>query len=212
MNIRFTLVAEGSTDAALLPILKWAVQSDPRVGQVEPSFAEPGMLPPTRIGLAERIRRALELFPADLLFVHCDADREPTATRRDEIGRAVETAMVNQMTVPVVPVRMTEAWLLIDETAIRSAAGNPRGIVALDLPRLGAIEGIADPKNVLYAALRTASESRGRRLRKFNATAAAVLVAERITDFTPLQRLSGFNEFEGLLRSALDNLAGSSKA
>ena len=117
MNIRFTLVAEGSTDAALLPILKWAVQSDQRVGRVEPSFAEPGMLPPARLGVAERIRRALELFPADLLFVHRDADRVPTATRRDEICRAAEATMANQLTVPVVPVRMTEAWLLIDEAA-----------------------------------------------------------------------------------------------
>jgi len=33
------------------------------------------MLPPKRHGLPEQIRRALELFPADLLFVHRDADR-----------------------------------------------------------------------------------------------------------------------------------------
>jgi hypothetical protein len=85
------------------------------------------MLPPARLGLAERISRALALFPADLLFVHRDADRGPTATRREEIRRAVAATMANQMTVPVVPVRMTEAWLLIDEAAIRSAAGNPRG-------------------------------------------------------------------------------------
>src|SRR5664280_2329312 len=104
MNVRFTLVADGPTDAALLPILNWAVRSDPRVGQVEPNFAEPGMLPPARAGLTERVRGALELFPADLLFVHRDADRVTTATRCDEICRAVETAMPNQMTVPVVPV------------------------------------------------------------------------------------------------------------
>jgi len=106
------------------------------------------MLPPARAGLTERVRGALELFPADLLFVHRDADREPTATRRDEIRKAVEIATPNQATVPVVPVRMTEAWLLIDEPAIRSAAGNPRGTMALDLPKLGAIEGTADPKNI----------------------------------------------------------------
>ena len=165
------------------------------------------MLPPARAGLTERVRCALELFPADLLFVHRDADREPTATRRDEIRKAVEIATPNQATVPVVPVRMTEAWLLIDEPAIRSAAGNPRGTMALDLPKLGAIEGIADPKNILCVALRTACALRGRRLARFDATKAVGLVAERITDFRPLQRLSAFKEFEDLLHSALDTLA-----
>jgi hypothetical protein len=38
--------------------------------------------------------------------------------------------------IPVVPVRMTEAWLLADEFAIRSAPGNPNGTQSLDLPDL----------------------------------------------------------------------------
>ena len=205
MNVRFTLVAEGSTDAALLPILRWAVHADQRVGQVESKFAEPGMLPPRRAGLSERIRCALELYPADLLFVHSDADREPPAARRQRI---LDAAVRGQVTVPVVPVRMTEAWLLIDELAIRAAAEIPRGSIALDLPRLRAIEGIADPKDVLFKALEVASEKQGRRLRKFNVAVAAVLVADRITDFRPLERLPAFQEFETLLRSALDTLAG----
>jgi hypothetical protein len=211
MNVRFTLVADGATDAALLPILKWAVQCDQRVGQVELSFAEPGMLPPARLGLAERMRRALELYPANLLFVHRDAERETAATRRDETFGALQAAAPHQITVPVVPVRMTEAWLLVDEQAIRFAAGNPRGTVALDLPRLRAIEDVADPKDALHTALRTASERRGRRLQKFNATAAALLVAERIADFAPIRHLSAFKEFEDLLRGALDSIAESSR-
>jgi hypothetical protein len=36
----------------------------------------------------------------------------------------------------VVPVRMMEAWLLIDEMAIRRVAGNPNGRIPIELPVL----------------------------------------------------------------------------
>ena len=50
--------------------------------------------------------------------------------RKNEIERAVAEAF--QAGQPpawasVIPVRMREAWLLFDETAIRKAAGNPSG-------------------------------------------------------------------------------------
>jgi hypothetical protein len=101
---------------------------------------------------------------------------------------------------------MTEAWLLIDEAAIRSAAGNPRGTTILDLRRLRAIEDKADPKNVLYTALRQACELKGRRLARFSPQDAAGFVAERISDFRPLQCLSAFREFQAELKQALDLL------
>jgi hypothetical protein len=34
----------------------------------------------------------------------------------------------------VVPVRMTKAWLTVDEAAIRKAARNPLGTAPLELP------------------------------------------------------------------------------
>ena len=70
--------------------------------------------------------------------------------------------------VPVVPVRMTEAWLLVDEPAIRRVAGNPNGRCALDLPQVSKVETIADPKKLLKQVLATASELSGRRLKRFN--------------------------------------------
>lgn len=208
MNIRFTLVSEGSTDAALLPIIRWTLRSDPRVEEIEAQFALPAQLPPARAGLAARLRRAIELFPADLLFVHRDSDKEEPGVRRKEIMTAVREIPSTQIAVPVVPVRMTEAWLLIDSTAIRSAAGNPRSSATLDqIPKVGKIEGLHDPKDVLHASLRSACELRGRRLAKFDMKKAANLVAERITDFTPLRSLSGYLEFERLLQLALEQVA-----
>lgn len=70
---------------------------------------------------------------------------------------------------PVVPVRMTEAWLLFDQLSIRAAAGNPRGVEELNLPKLDTIENIPDPKATLYKALTLASGLSTRRRSKFPA-------------------------------------------
>lgn len=207
MNIRYTLVAEGSTDVALLPIINWALRADERVREVEPQFVRPSELPPASAGLAARIREACVLYPADLLFVHRDSDRELPEVRRTEIRRAVEFVGEVPPHVPVVPVRMTEAWLLIEERAVRVAAANPRGTMPLDLPRIGGIERVANPKQMLYDSLRKAAGLSGRRLKKFHVPKAAGLVADRICDFSPLRQLAAYNEFEALLRRALDRLA-----
>lgn len=207
MNIRYTLVAEGSTDVALLPIINWALRADERVREVEPQFVKPSELPPASAGLAARIREACVLYPANLLFVHRDSDRELPEVRRAEIRRAVEYVGAIPHHVPVVPVRMTEAWLLIEESAIREAASNPGGKMALGLPKVGGIERVADPKQLLYDSLRKAADLSGRRRKKFHVPTAAGLVADRIRDFSPLRQLAAYNEFEALLRQALDGLA-----
>lgn len=69
--------------------------------------------------------------------------------------------------VPVVPIRMTEAWLLIDEQAIRTASNNPNGIKTLDIPRINRLEHLPDHKNVLFEKIKMASELPSGRLRKF---------------------------------------------
>ncbi|WP_331716400.1 hypothetical protein [Micromonospora chokoriensis] len=64
---------------------------------------------------------------------------------------------------PVIPVRMTEAWLLLDETAIRQVAGNPRGRMDLGLPKHHEVESVANPKQILSTCLLKAAGETGRR-------------------------------------------------
>ena len=87
---------------------------------------------------------------------------------------------------------MTEAWLLIDERAVRRAAGKPHGQEALDLPSIGKLEHVSDPKGVLYDCLRKASGRSGGRLKRFRVTESAQHVSSFIEDFTPLRSLSAF--------------------
>jgi hypothetical protein len=153
--------------------------------------------------LYEKIRKSIELFPCDLLFVHRDAETASLEDRLNEIKQAVmDTGIVNDVStvICVVPVRMTEAWLLFDIDAIRQAAGNPSGTVPLELHRLSDIESLPDPKGVLHRALRTAIQYGTHRRKRFDVNKAVQRVPEYIEDFSPLRSLSAFAALEEEVR------------
>ena len=103
----------------------------------------------------------------DLLFVHRDADAAGHEARTREIIEASANVEFNVNQIQIVPVRTTEAWILLNEAAIRRVAGKPRGRQPLNLPRPSKVEHLADPKGALDTALVAASGCRGRRLGKF---------------------------------------------
>ncbi len=107
----------------------------------------------------------------------------------------------------VVPVRMMEAWLLMEESAIRRAAGNPAGRMPLGLPRINQIESTPDPKRVLFDALRTASGYTGRRLAKLNFPSLRYRVAELISDHSQLRKLSAFRALEAEVEKVIPTLS-----
>jgi len=152
--------------------------------------------------LADRIKEAIDLAPCDLLFVHRDADRGPRDGRVSEIHGALATVL-DQPTVCVIPVRMTETWLLFDEEAIRRAAGNPNGTQPLGLPGTAILESLSSPKEALENALRTATGHTGRRLRRWSPAQAVHRLATLIEDFAPLRRLPAFVAFEQELERVL---------
>ena len=63
---------------------------------------------------------------------------------------------------------MTEAWLLVSESALRGASGNPNGRNSLQLPAWQDLENIPDPKTILQTLLVEASGLTGRRRKKLN--------------------------------------------
>ena len=106
---------------------------------------------------------------------------------------------------PVVFVRMLEAWLLVDEGAIRRGAGFPSGAGALAMPRPSAVERLADPKATLrelILAAMPASARRGRRRAQPTSRSTYDIAAE-VTDFEALRELSAYVAFERELDRAL---------
>jgi hypothetical protein len=101
----------------------------------------------------------------------------------------------------VVPVQMTEAWLLFDEGAIRRAAGNPNGRITLPLPDWRRAESLAKPKEILFEALRVASELPARRRRALDVERARARIVDFIDDFSPLHELPSFRRLENDVRN-----------
>ncbi|MEW6368338.1 MAG: hypothetical protein AB1714_27220 [Acidobacteriota bacterium] len=152
------------------------------------------------------MRIALDLYPCDLLFVHRDSEGESYQARVDEIRNAVGTAKGRGVVPPaicVVPIRMMEAWFLFDEGALRRAAGNPHGRMVLELPRIGKIEAIPDPKSLLHGLLRDASGLRGQRRKKLPVDACVHRIAELCRSFAPLRELTAFHSLERELANVL---------
>lgn len=190
-TLSFTLLADGTSDRVLIPILRWMLLQHHRdfdwIGQTADLHALPQ--PPQE--LPERIVTAAELFPAHVLFIHRDAEKEPPSLRRAQVADAVASVADRRRLLwrPVIPVRMTEAWLLISEPALRHAVGNPNGRSALNLPRLQDLEAIPDPKGILQDNLLVASELTGRRRKKFHFPEHRARIPDFISDWSMLLRI-----------------------
>ena len=197
-DLRYTLLADGSSDRALIPILTWTLRQHGVSSAIQAAWADLGRLRQRPRTLSQRIIAAIELYPCNLLCVHRDAEREPFEIRHAEIERALHDAVRHDQELPVavcvIPVRMQESWLLFDELAIRTAAGNPRGRQALQLPRLADIERLPDPKGIMRQLIRDASGLSGRRLQRLEVRPQRV--AELIDDFSPLRHLPAFQALE----------------
>lgn len=202
-DLTYTLLSEGTTDQALIPIIDWALSEKYPHIAFTPSYADLSLLTKKPETLADKIREAVRLYPCHVLFIHRDTDKQEAQERYEEIENAYRESGLNAEEFPyvrIVPKKMTEAWLLIDEMAIRKAAGKPNGRVRLDMPHLHELEGIPDPKARMYDLLRVASDATGRRADKLKKTGANIRnLAQMIKEnggFEPLRNLSAFQDFE----------------
>ena len=205
-ELRYTLVTDGSSDIALIPILTWLLRENGVAYAIQPAWADLNRIPhQERRRLEDKIHWGLELYPCDLLFVHRDAEREPRENRVSEITIAIQSVVISvPPRICVVPVRMQETWLLFDEPAINHAAGNSSNRQPLDLPPINRLEDLPDPKTELHDRLRLASNLRGRRLRNFPVSQRARRVTQFVKDFSPLRRLSAFAALESELQQIIE--------
>lgn len=187
-QLTWSIVADGGTDRLLVPIIEWAIHRvDPHVEILEPQFRK------RRGGVKEDLERQ---DPGDMLvFVHRDSEGLRLGERLQEFD-GVERLDV----VPVVPVQMSEAWILFDARAIAKAAGAPSARIGA--PRVAELESIANPKqrldDLLVAAAGNPSGRRGRTFRR-SIVARRVSVAEYIADYSPLEQVPAFIAFQDSL-------------
>lgn len=120
----------------------------------------------------EKMRLAAEkAYGSELLVFHLDSDH-PTFERsvEERFRPGYEKLQIeaekfpnhyNLNIVPVIPIRMTDAWLLADFNAFRLSIGTDYSAKDLNFPeRPQQIEAISDPKAVFEQAVRTCSRRR----------------------------------------------------
>lgn len=201
--VTFVFLREGSSDDGLIPHLRTLIirfGADEAIGQARDYRGTP--VHKLNLFRAEGI-------PADLVFVHRDADRARPDDRRSEIFDAAAACDIVAPVVPVIPVQELEAWLLTDEQALRRIVGRPHGRAGLGLPPLAAIERTVSPKERLRDALLAASEATGRRRlqerKDFEKRRRALL--ERLDIDGSVRQLEAWRQLETDIQSAMEQLA-----
>lgn len=209
MRVHFVLVGEGTSDDGLIPHLEnlCVYLGADEVTGAAVDFRR--LEQPVGRSVLAKLRVAVQLEPgANLYFLHRDADSSDPAPRYGEIADAVGAAGLVEGWVALVPVQETEAWILLDEAAIRAVARKPRGRVPLDLPRPGQVEAIPNPKERLQEALVKASELRGRRLVQFRQDFAdhRRILLQRLPVRGPLLEVPSWVRLETDLAAAIRRL------
>ncbi len=199
-------LAEGSSDAPLGDLVQALLLArGVNVSLTRPDFDLLEDRVPRDLGSRMIAARTLMRDDVDVVVIHRDADNVGAEARRGEMVAALDRACSGARLIPVIPVRMTEAWLLLDEQAIRRVAGNPSGRVDLALPKTLEVERLADPKAKLRECLLTAADVTGRRRerldRRFDSNRRQLL--ERLEPEGPVMQLTSW---QALLRD-VENVA-----
>jgi hypothetical protein len=155
--------------------------------------------------IAAAARQAREAW--SVLFIHADADTDEQRAYEERVqpARALLAAEWGApQSVAVVPVRMTEAWVLADVPAVRAAFGTTRSEQTLGLAEAGAhgADRLADPKATLAAAFQA---SRGRR--KAGSVSPYLGLIGETSSLDRLRSLAAFRRMESELLGALRALA-----
>ncbi|MFF3891125.1 DUF4276 family protein [Streptomyces sp. NPDC001914] len=206
MTLRILFTGEGTSDNGLVPHVETvAAEVGVQAVVTAPDFGRLGLTDCHAV--ADKLRAVRSLGDDyDLVIVHRDADGGSPHKRYEEVAEAVTSEWSGRPHIAVVPVRALEAWLLLDEAAIRRVAGNPRGRMSLDLPNGSAAERITDPKKLLQQTLATASGVSGRRLATFRSRFPRHRhkLLEALDPYGPVSKLTSWQAFMADLRAALD--------
>jgi hypothetical protein len=200
--VTFAFIGEGPSDAPLVPVLReLVIDAGARVATGVPR-AYKGT---SSDKLDAFVKDGAAEF--DLVFLHRDADAPDHVPRRREVERAFAAHGLHG--VPVVPVQETEAWLLVDEQAIRDVVGRSGGRSRLDLPAVRRIEQVRDPKEILVAACLAAGDTSGRRRerekKRFGQYRRDLL--ERLDPNGPVSGLESFRRLVTDVRQAVTTIA-----
>ncbi|OQX24118.1 MAG: hypothetical protein BWK80_22480 [Desulfobacteraceae bacterium IS3] len=219
-TVVFALYAEGRTDERFLPIIiRRTVQNILiRHGELPVNVAEPTVLklkkskPSAR---AECILKAAEQASGyHALIVHADADdrmadramKERIQPGFDLVLKQKDKNKVCRQLAPIIPIRMTEAWMLTDIKALQDVIGTDLDARKMGVPEKSkAVESLSDPKQTLQEAVRNALANRPRRRGRISLASLYEPLAEQIR-LACLESVSAYGQFTADLTNMLTAL------
>jgi len=125
-------------------------------------------------GIVEQVVNMIKKYPFfHVICIHRDAD---SPTKEDILKNSIHPAFqavkkmdvhVCKNLVPIIPVQMTEAWMLSNIDLLKEKMGTSKSNNELGLPnKLKAIETLSDPKYDISEALRIAQLNQSKRRKK----------------------------------------------
>lgn len=211
------LFTEGSTDIRFL-------ESVVKRTFVEVAFDCPGevdievsliKIDKKDLGFVDQVLRAaqkgLEEFGIMLLCVHVDADDKEDKTIWEHKIRPALCKLEEKQEeecckylLPVVPVYMTEAWMLADKELLKEEIGTNKSDSDLNIHREP--EKISDPKAAICEAIRIARQEVTKRRRRDLSISELYLPIGQQIDLNKLSLLPSYQKFRGKVVRAFKEL------
>lgn len=204
--IKIGIFAEGPTDNRFLPsVVKrtfeevaWTCRQ--QINILEPEVIDDLHFPHTFAEKVLAAARQAQQRGVTVLCVHTDADDENDHQAfQFKIQPAFErihqsTEEVCKLPVAIVPVQMTEAWMLADTELFKKELNTNKTDFELGIHR--SPESIANPKAVIEEAIRIATQGTGRRQRRYQLHISDLYqpVGQQVS-FDKLSELPSFQRF-----------------
>ncbi|HVB26066.1 MAG TPA: DUF4276 family protein [Ktedonobacteraceae bacterium] len=218
-KLSLALYSEGSTDQHFLPdvIRRTSRQILARYGQHSLNVQPIDIITFSKVGLKQDeciLQAARNAIDYHVLIVHADADHrtnEKAFLERFKPGYVLVQDQENvcKHLVPIIPIQMTEAWMLVDHMALQVAIGTEMTARDLGLPpKAKLVENDSDPKQTLHLMLQKANAHRPRRQRHNQASLSTLYsLLGREINLERLQQVPSFMQFENDLTETLKNSA-----
>ena len=205
---------EGSTDLRFLGnIIQKTFENIALECISEIEVYQPEYLKKEGIGFIDQIVKLAEKFSYfHVICVHCDADSPSIENRmQHNINPAINEIKNTEgdlckILVAVIPVQMTEAWMMADFDLLKEKMSTNKSNNELELPiRTNLIENLANPKECIINALKIAQISQPRRRKKLTISNLYSPISQELA-IEKLRILPSFKKFEENVRNAMRQL------
>jgi hypothetical protein len=145
-----------------------------------------------------------------ILCIHTDADNSSDAnvyqTKINPALDVIENCSENicKNIVPVIPVQMTESWMLADKNLLKKLIGTNKSDNDLEISRPP--EAFADPKEAIKAAIRIANKEKTKRTRKELEITDIYQQIGQSLSIDALEEIPSFVKFQNNIRTVLKTM------